>query len=347
MLCGLALIALLAPATALQPSGSARLESFGRSPTVRASRSPMVRAVIEAAPPEGFTWATFATTDDVAPSASIAPVDPAPSASIAPVDPSKIVIEADAASVGANVWARVNKAAAQAIADRGHFALGIPGGSVLKMLQGDAPWASSTTLAYVNHKCVAMDDAALATHAKAMKGFMETWTGLNAIVLSGSADAPAEAEAYEEALKALPEDVLPRDANGMPVFDMMLIGVGDDGHVGSLYPGRDEVLDKSGGWVLPVEMKQPGSITLSLPVMAGAKEVLIAACGVSEKYPMGKSEAMARGIEGDETPSTFPAVGLRGVATWILDTAAAGALGVDYADCFSLTMSRGDCNPPP
>ena len=93
-------------------------------------------------------------------------------------------------------------------------------------------------------------------------------------------------------------------------------------------------------------MKVPGSITLSLPVMAGAKSVVIAACGVSDKYPQGKSAAMARGIEGDETPSSFPAVGLRPVAKWQLDVPAASALSPDYADCFALTMSRGDCNPP-
>ena len=98
-------------------------------------------------------------------------------------------------------------------------------------------------------------------------------------------------------------------------------------------------------WVLPVEMKTPGSITLSLPVMAAAGEVIIAACGVSDKYPKGKSEAMARAIEGDETPTSFPATGLRGVATWILDNAAAGALSVDYAECFALKMTRGDCSP--
>ena len=101
--------------------------------------------------------------------------------------------------------------------------------------------------------------------------------------------------------------------------------------MGSLYPGRAEVADASGAWVLPVEMKVPGSITLSLPVMTNAKEVLIAACGVSEKYPKGKSAAMARGISGaEETADSFPAVGLRSVATWVLDDAAAGELGADY-----------------
>ena len=106
------------------------------------------------------------------------------------------------------------------------------------------------------------------------------------------------------------------------------------------------MLDASGKWVLPVEMKVPGSITLSLPLMTASKEVVIAACGVSDKYPMGKSAAMGRGIEGDETPSTFPAVGLRPYATWILDAAAASTLSSDYAESFALVASRGDCNPP-
>jgi len=245
------------------------------------------------------------------------------------------------------VLAKVEAAAAEAIAARGQFALAIPGGSILKMLKGSAPaWADKCTLAYVNHKAVAMDDAELATHAKASALFLDGWTGVNAIVMDGTPDAAAEASAYAEALEALPPTTLPRDAQGLPVFDLMLVGVGDDGHVGSLYPGREEVLDASGSWVLPVEMKQPGSITLSLPVMANAREVVIAACGVSDKYPKGKSAAMARGIEGEETPTTFPAVGLRPVATWILDAAAASTLSPDYADSFALTMSRGDCNPP-
>lgn len=105
----------------------------------------------------------------------------------------------------------------------------------------------------------------------------------------------------------------------------------DDGHVGSLYPGREEVLvDESGPWVLPVAMKDPPSITLSLPVMKGKKTV-IAACGVSDKYPQGKSAGMRRAIAADdETLQSFPAVGLRDCATWVLDKAAASKLGEEY-----------------
>jgi len=268
------------------------------------------------------------------------------SAGYMPVPADKVTIEADADAVGQVVMARVEAAAAAAIAKRGHFALAIPGGSILKMLSGTPGWAKDTTLAYVNHKAVAMDDPKLATHAKARALFLDGWTGVDAIVMGGSADALAEASLYEEKLRSLPPQKLPRNEAGLPVFDMMLVGVGDDGHVGSLYPGREEVSDSSGSWVLPVEMKQPGSITLSLPVMAAAKEVVIAACGVSDKYPQGKSAAMARGIEGDETPSTFPAVGLRSVAAWVLDEAAASTLSPDYAECFELAMTRGDCNPP-
>lgn len=120
----------------------------------------------------------------------------------------------------------VEAAATAAIAERGHFALAIPGGSVLKMLAGSTPsWAAQTTLAYVNHKCVAMDDAALATHAKARAGFLDAgWAGVNAIVLSGSGDASAEAKEYSAQLAALPADQLPRTADGLPCFDMAIIG---------------------------------------------------------------------------------------------------------------------------
>jgi hypothetical protein len=43
-----------------------------------------------------------------------------------------------------------------------------------------------------------------------------------------------------------------------------LVGVGDDGHIGSLYPNRDEILKKD-QWVVGVNMKTPSGISLTLP----------------------------------------------------------------------------------
>jgi hypothetical protein len=51
-------------------------------------------------------------------------------------------------------------------------------------------WASKTTLVYVNHKCVEMDDIDRSTHAKAIKLFLGEWerAGLHTLVLDGTAD---------------------------------------------------------------------------------------------------------------------------------------------------------------
>ena len=248
----------------------------------------------------------------------------------------KVVVLEDADAVSKEIRNIVVDAGRKAIDERGHFSLAIPGGSILKMLVGDdilvGDWTSKTTIAFVNHKCVDMDDQDLATYAKAMKLFLSKWNGCNTLIMDGTDRGEAEAESYEAKMKAVSNDVLPRDSSGLPVFDLALIGVGDDGHIGSLYPGRDEVLvGADGPWVLPVAMKQPPSITLSLPVMANARQVVVAACGVSDKYPQGKSDGMRRAIVAEgETPQTFPTVGLRNSATWVMDKAAASKLGDSY-----------------
>ena len=252
---------------------------------------------------------------------------------IPPAPVHNVVILPDATAVSKRIRDIVVAAATTAIAERGAFALAIPGGSILKMLVGKemlGDWTAQTTIAYVNHKCVAMDDGTTATHAKAMELFLNQWEGCNPIIMDGTNDGPVEAKNYEQKLKTLSQTILPRDNQGLPVFDLALIGVGDDGHIGSLYPGREEVLEQT-AWVLSVPMKSPPSISLSLPVMANAKQVIVAACGVSDKYPQGKSAGMQRAIVAeDETIQTFPAVGLRPVATWIMDQAAASNLGDAY-----------------
>ena len=134
-------------------------------------------------------------------------------------------------SIGERPFLVIATLSAEAIAARGSFALAIPGGSVLNMLMGvsEPKWAEDTVLAYVNHKCVAMDDGELATHAKAEAKFLSSWEGVKPVLLSGSTDSKAEADAYEKKLRELSPATLPLSPEGFPVFDLMLVGVGDDG----------------------------------------------------------------------------------------------------------------------
>jgi 6-phosphogluconolactonase len=217
----------------------------------------------------------------------------------------------------------VEDVANESITERGHFALAIPGGSVLKVLSALCPksdWPSKTILAFVNHKCVPIDDVSSAIEAQARDKFVNRWNVGRVISLDGSGDGDMEARGYESKLRSLSEDELPRDDDGFPMFDLALIGVGDDGHIGSLYPNRDEVSIVDGPWVVASYKKEPPGISLSLPVMQRAKHTVISAAGQSVKYPNGKSGAMRMAIsDGDVTPYTFPAMALREYACWILD----------------------------
>ena len=109
------------------------------------------------------------------------------------------------------------------------------------------------------------------THAKAEAKFLSSWEGVKPVLLSGSTDSKAEADAYEKKLRELSPATLPLSPEGFPVFDLMLVGVGDDGHVGSLYPGRGEVLE-SKKWVVNVDMKQPGIDVRPLRMMTGSAD---------------------------------------------------------------------------
>ncbi|KAL7483330.1 hypothetical protein ACHAW6_008983 [Cyclotella cf. meneghiniana] len=238
----------------------------------------------------------------------------------------------------------VASAAQSAISSRGHFALAIPGGSVLKVLTSLEPsWdVTKMTLAFVNHKCVLIDDVKTSIEAQARTKFLNRWGVAidNVISLGGTSDGEKEASEYEAKLKSLPESILPRDDEGFPVFDLALIGVGDDGHIGSLYPRRSEIDVVDGPWVVPAFQKDPPSISLTLPVMQRAARTVISAAGKSDKYPNGKAGAMRLAIaEESVTPKEFPASALRECAVWILDEPNGSELGMGLS---SVEKAVGD-----
>lgn len=94
--------------------------------------------------------------------------------------------------------------------------------------------------------------------------------------------ADDEARRYEEDMKAF---FMPREggiAGGFPVFDLIVLGIGPDGHTASLFPG-DPMLEERERWavavVAPHGYEPPRRITMTLPVINHAKNVFFLVAG--------------------------------------------------------------------
>jgi 6-phosphogluconolactonase len=97
-------------------------------------------------------------------------------------------------------------------------------------------------------------------------------------------------------------------------FDFVLLGVGEDGHVNSLFPGHKAL--KATGLTASIHdspKPPPQRVTMTLEAIRDARSVLIIATGA------GKADAVARARRG-ETPS-----GMITGARWLIDRAAAGS----------------------
>jgi len=127
-------------------------------------------------------------------------------------------------------------------------------------------------------------------------------------------DSPDHAAA--EYARELADDVAP-NADGIPVLDVALLGLGEDGHTASLFPGDPalDVVDALAVAVVAVK-PPPNRITLTLPVLAAARDVLVLATGA------GKRDAVRRVLAGPDAAT--PASLLAGAnVTLVVDEAAA------------------------
>jgi 6-phosphogluconolactonase len=125
------------------------------------------------------------------------------------------------------------------------------------------------------------------------------------------------AAAYEEELRTYfrTEEV--------PRFDLILLGVGADGHTASLFP-ETAALEVSDRWVVanPVLKLDAARITLTVPVINAARAVTFLVAGED------KAEALKEILESDADPRAYPArlIQPQDGPEWMLDRAAASAL---------------------
>ncbi len=129
-------------------------------------------------------------------------------------------------------------------------------------------------------------------------------------------DHDAAAAAYAQLLKAR----LPGDERGFPVFDLVWLGLGEDGHTASLFPGTAALEEKEQAvTAVYVEKLQSWRLSLTYPTLNAARCVVVLAAGEA-KAPM-----VARALAGD---ASLPITGVQpaGELHFFLDRAAAGAL---------------------
>ncbi|EIE21413.1 6-phosphogluconolactonase-like protein [Coccomyxa subellipsoidea C-169] len=236
------------------------------------------------------------------------------------------------AAVGSGLATYVQEASAAAIKERGAFTLVLSGGSLFKAL---SPLIGLPGLDLSKWHVFFVDERNV-PHSSSDSNFK----GADEVLLSKVA-IPREqiyaikehltvneaATEYAGQLLRLDEKVLPRNPEGLPVFDMILLGLGPDGHVASLFPNRSQIA-ATDSWVLPVENSPkppPERITFSLPVINSAKQIGIVAAGE------GKAEIVQRVLEVQSLPGALPAQLVQptaGSVTWFLDVASAQNLAM-------------------
>jgi 6-phosphogluconolactonase len=117
-------------------------------------------------------------------------------------------------------------------------------------------------------------------------------------------------------------------AQNFPVLDFVFLGIGEDGHTASLFPGQTAV-EESKKWVLSVKGGHPNveRLTLTLPVINHARKILFMATG-KEKATIVNKVAKVH----DEQYPASRVCPLRGETLWLLDLDAASLLqkGADY-----------------
>lgn len=220
-------------------------------------------------------------------------------------------------------------AAKDAIARRGRFTIALSGGSTPKNLfsliaanaAASLPW-DKVFFFWGDERHVPPDDAD-SNYRMARESLLSKLPIPEANIFRVPAenkDAEAVAEAYEQTLKNFfllkPDEV--------PHFDLILLGMGPDGHTASLFPGTAALQEKSrlvvANWV---EKLKTSRITFTLPVLNAARIIMFLVSG-ADKAPVLR-EVLEGGGGGEKYPSKLVRPS-DGKLIWFVDRAAASQL---------------------
>ncbi|MEM7344853.1 MAG: 6-phosphogluconolactonase [Chloroflexota bacterium] len=215
----------------------------------------------------------------------------------------------------------------QAIEARKHFRVAISGGSLIKLLAPaltSAPlntlfdW-SAWQLFWVDERCVPLDHVD-SNYRLAREQFLDKVDIPEQQIYTVDTTLPpdAAARAYEQTLANV------FGGEQLPRFDLILLGMGDDGHTASLFPNHS-LMQEQKRWVAPISdspKPPPERVTLTLPIINNARRVAFVATGENKAAVL--SEVL--------NPATFEEIPAkliqptRGEIFWYVDEAAAAQL---------------------
>ena len=224
--------------------------------------------------------------------------------------------------------ARISELARESIEARGAFSLALAGGStprrVYELLAGvefrDALDWPNVHVFFGDERAVPFDHAdsnfRMANEALLSRVPVPE---RNVHRIEGLGDAVANASDYESEMRGLFGD----DAE-WPRLDLVLLGMGDDGHTASLFP-ETAALEERRAWVAANWVEKLGAwrVTLTAPTLNAARHVLFLVNGA------GKAERLREVLKGERDPARLPSQLIRphdGTLEWFVDRAAASKL---------------------
>ena len=221
-------------------------------------------------------------------------------------------------------------AAQEAAAARGRFAVALSGGETPRALyrmlarqqfSQKVPWRR-VHLFWGDERCVGGDDPA-SNYRMAREAFIKhvPLPTVNVHRVRGEEEPEAAATDYERELQALA--ALERPRSELPVFDLVLLGLGRDGHTASLFP-HGEALAEEDRLAVAVQAPDGGPrVTITYPAINAARHVWFVVSGAE------KAGMVAEVLEGLRVPRVVPAQAVspvHGKLLWLLDEAAAAEL---------------------
>ena len=239
----------------------------------------------------------------------------------------------DASALAAAAARAIADAAVEAVAARGRFTFALAGGATPRAtymrlaappLVDRVPW-DRTLIFFGDERCVPPDHPE-SNYAMAAEALLSK-VGIPAehvYRMRGEAEDPEEAAAdYARTLARVFET--PR--GGAPRFDLVLLGLGLDGHAASLFPGSpaSKEIFRTVVAVHAAAARIPQRLTLTIPTFNAAARVIFLVSG-AEKAKVVKSTLTDGAI--------LPASMIRpadGTLTWIVDRAAASLVSPDRA----------------